>query len=55
VDGQHIESTDGASGLIAVLYFSEDGKNVTVEYLSPVKGQYFLTENQFQFTLDVVE
>lgn len=55
VDGQHIESTDGASGLIAVLYFSEDGKNVTVEYLSPVKNQFFLTENQFSFELDVVE
>lgn len=55
VDGQHIESTDGASGLIAILYFSEDGKNVTLEYYSPVKGQYFLTENQFSFTLDTVE
>lgn len=55
VDGQHIESTDGASGLIAVLHFSEDGKNVTVEYLSTVKNQYFLTENQFSFTLETVE
>ena len=41
--------------MIAVLYFSEDGKNVTVEYLSPVKNQFFLTENQFSFELDVVE
>ena len=55
VDGQHIESTDGASGLIAILYFSEDGKNVTLEYYSPVKDQYFLTENQFSFTLETVD
>ena len=54
VDGQHIESTDGASGLIAILHFSEDGKNVTLEYYSPVKDQFFLTENQFSFTLDTV-
>ncbi len=55
VDGQHIESTDGASGLIAILYFSEDGRNVTLEYYSPVKDQFFLTENQFSFELEVVE
>ena len=55
VDGQHIESTDGASGLIAILYFSEDGKRVTLEYYSPIKDQFFLTENQFSFELDVVE
>jgi len=55
VDGQHIESTDGASGLIAILYFSEDGKRVTLEYYSPIKDQFFLTENQFSFQLEVVE
>ena len=55
VDGQHIESTDGASGLIATLYFSEDGKRVTLEYYSPIKNQFFLTENQFSFELEVVE
>lgn len=55
VDGQHIESTDGASGLIATLYFSEDGKRVTLEYYSPIKDQFFLTENQFSFELEVVE
>lgn len=55
VDGQEVDSTDGASGLIAILHFSEDGKNVTVEYYSPIKNQYFLTENQFSFTLDTVD
>lgn len=55
VDGQHIESTDGASGLIAILYFSADGKTVTLEYYSPIKKQFFLTENQFTFTLDTVD
>ena len=55
VDGQSVDGTDGKSGLIAILYFSEDGKHVSVEYYSTIKQQYFLTENQFSFTLDVVE
>ena len=55
VNGQGVDDSEGASGLIAILYFSEDGKNVTVEYYSTVKNKYFLTENQFSFVLDTVE
>ena len=55
VDGQSVDGTDGKSGLIAILYFSEDGKQVSVEYFSTIKKQFFLTENQFSFTLDLVD
>lgn len=55
VDGQSVDSTDGRCGLVAILYFSEDGKNVTVEYYSTIREEYFLTENQFSFTLDTVD
>lgn len=55
VDGQSVDSTDGRCGLVAILYFSEDGKNVTVEYYSTIREEYFLTENQFSFTLDLID
>jgi hypothetical protein len=55
LDPQAVDLTDGSTGLVAMFYFSEDGKQVTMEYYSPIKGQYFLTENQFSFELDVVE
>lgn len=41
-------------GMVALLYFSEDGKNVTVEYYSTLKKHYFKCVNQFTMTLDVV-
>ena len=52
IDPQGVDASQGATGMVAMLYFSEDGKNVTVEYYSTVKEQYFMTENQFSFTLD---
>jgi hypothetical protein len=56
VDGQGVEdSQDGYAGFVATLYFSEDGKDVTVEYYSTIRQQYFLTENQFSFSLDLID
>ena len=55
LDPQAVDLTDGSTGLVAIFYFSEDGKQVTMDYYSPIKGLYFLTENQFSFELDVVE
>lgn len=54
VDGQGVDAAQGAAGLIAMLYFSEDGRNVTVEYYSTIKEQYFMSDSQFSFELDVV-
>ena len=47
--------TDGGTGMVAMLYFSEDGKNVQVEYYSTVREQWLADTNQFTMELDVVE
>lgn len=55
LDPQAVDISEGSSGLVATFYFSEDGKDVTVEYYSPIKEKYFLTVNQFSFQLDLVD
>lgn len=45
----------GGNGMAAILYFSEDGKTVNVEYYSTSRDAYYLDKNQFQFTLDTVD
>ena len=39
------------TGMIALLHFTADGKNVAVEYVSGVTGKYFEVDNQFEFQL----
>ena len=41
----------GGLGLVAMLYFSEDGRNVTVEYYSTIKNKFYRDINQFSFSL----
>ena len=48
------EVIDGGLGMVAILYFSEDGRDVTVEYYSTIRQQYYLGVNQFTMTVDVV-
>lgn len=48
-------STESGLGMVAMLYFSEDGKNVQVRYYSTVTDQYFRSINQFAFNLEPVE
>jgi len=56
INGQGVEEcAEGSCGFVATLYFSEDGKDVTVEYYSTIKEKYFLTENQFSFSLDLID
>ena len=40
--------------MVAMLYFSEDGSEIQVEYYSTVKEAYFLEENQFTVKLATV-
>ncbi len=54
VDPQQTDKTIGACGLVAMLYFKDDGKTVEVEYYSTVNDAYFLPENQFTFEIDLV-
>ncbi len=39
------------AGMIAMLYFSEDGNTVTVRYYSPVNNRYGSVKSQFTFNL----
>ncbi len=55
IDPQTTDKNNGGLGLVAMLYFSEDGKNVQLEYISTSYEKYFLEDNQYSFTLDVVE
>lgn len=47
--------TDGGTGMVAMLYFSEDGKKVQVRYYSTVRNQYLADTNQFSMDLNVVQ
>lgn len=46
---------NGGIGLVAMLYFTEDGKDVKVEYYSTVQQKYFRENNQFEMTLETVD
>ena len=52
VDAEY--SDEGGCGLVAMFYFSEDGKTVQVEYYSTIQEKYYMYTNQFTFELDVV-
>lgn len=51
IDPQGVDGKYNGVGLVALLYFSNDGNTITVEYYSTVKEQYFLRDNQF--TIDI--
>lgn len=53
VNPQDLEAEEGAAGMVATLYFSEDGKTMDVEYYSTVRNKYFLKSNQM--TIDISE
>lgn len=53
IDPQGVDSALGATGMVALFYFSEDGSELQIEYYSTVLEQYFLLENQFSLTLPV--
>ena len=54
VDPQGTDGNLGGLGLVAMLYFSEDGRQVDVEYYSTVKDAYYREENQFHLELNVI-
>lgn len=55
IDPQEIDKIEGPTGMVAMFYFSEDGKHVQVEYISTIRNEYFLESNQFKFELAVVD
>ena len=55
IDPQGADAQLGGLGMVAMLYFSEDGRDVTVEYYSTIKEKFFYGVNQFTMTLDLVD
>ena len=55
IDPQNMDVNAGPAGMVAMLYFSEDGKTVQLEYYSTARNQYWKACNQYTITLDVVE
>ena len=54
VDPQTTDKTYEGTGLVAMLYFSDGGKTVDIEYYSTIKEAHFLAENQFSTTVETV-
>ena len=55
INPQNMDFNTGPAAMVAMLYFSADGKTVQVEYYSTARDQYWKASNQFTVTLDVVE
>ncbi len=56
VDFQQAEYLDLRSyGMIAMLYFSNGGETVTVEWFSSIKNEYYKDKYQFTFNLNVIK
>ena len=51
VDPQGVDSAAGATGMVAMLYFSNDGKTLTVEQYSTVRDEYYMNTSQFTLPL----
>ncbi|MBO7176276.1 MAG: metallophosphoesterase [Clostridia bacterium] len=49
IDPQDLDNSIGATGMIAILYFSEDGKTISVEQYSTVREKYYMSTSQFSF------
>ena len=56
LDTQGVDSSlDSGAGIVAMFYFSEDGKEAQVEYYSTIRKQYYLSSNRYTFTVDTVD
>lgn len=55
IDPQGVDSAKGGVGLVTMLYFSADGKTVQVETYSTDRKAFFLEENQYTLTIDVIK
>ncbi len=52
-DPQRIDKVDRPTGMIAMLYFSEDGNKMQVEWYSPYQDMYYGDNNQFTIDLHI--
>lgn len=54
VDPQGTDKNMDGVGLVAMMYFSKDGRSVDVEYYSTDRKAFFHRENQFHIELNVI-
>lgn len=52
-DPQHIDKVDRPTGMIAMLYFSEDGNKMQTEWYSPYQDMYYGDSNQYTIDLHI--
>ena len=52
VDAQYLDRNNGASAMVAIFYFSNEGKTLTVRYYSVEKDCYGALASQFTIDLD---
>ncbi len=52
IDAQWMDPQKGGMGMVCMLYFSEDGSQMEVEWLSTDTGKYYKEMNQFVLDLD---
>ena len=55
VNPQGFDETRDLCGMVAMLYFSNGGKTVQVEYYSTLRDKYYKEDSQFTFNLNVIE
>ena len=51
VDPQGVDNAEKSVGLVAMLYFSIDGKTVSIEYYSTIREQFYMTTSQMDITV----
>ena len=51
IDPQWMDPQKGGVGMVAMLYFSEDGTQMAVEWISTDTGKYYQEQNQFVLDL----
>ena len=54
IDPQAMDTYYGSTGMVAMLYFSEDGRDVQVRYYSTVRDQYYTADNQFDMKINAI-
>ena len=54
MDKRLYDSSYMMGGMVAMLYFSNDGKDVSVEWYSTLRDQYYTVESQFSFDTTTV-
>ena len=55
VDPQGVDNAIGATGMITLLNFSENGTKVSVETLSTVREKHFISQGQYDIEVPVTE